>query len=56
MVVGVATGVLLVAVAVNGIVTGATLDQAIKQLPARHRIGPDAYASYVRAADLTNGL
>ncbi len=56
MAVGVATGVLLIAVAVNAIATGATLDQAIKQLPARHRIGPVAYTRYVRAADLTNGL
>lgn len=47
---------LLAAAAANGIATGATLDQAIKQLPARHELGPVAYADYVRAADLGNGL
>lgn len=56
MSVDVATGLLLIAVAVNGIATGATLDQAIKQLPARHRIGPAVYTCYVRAADMANGL
>jgi hypothetical protein len=44
------------AVAGNGIAAGATLDQAVKQLPARRRIGPTAYLGYVRAADLRNGL
>jgi hypothetical protein len=51
-----ATGLLLAAVAANGIAAGATLDQAIKQLPARRRIGAPAYLSYVRAADMGNGL
>ncbi len=44
------------ALAVNGIATGAACDHAIKQLPARHPIGPAAYTRYVRAADLANGL
>lgn len=52
-----ATAWLLIATtAITGVGAGATLDQAIKQLPARHRIGSDAYAEYVRAADLANGL
>jgi len=47
---------LLAAVAANGLALGATGDQAVKQLPARHRIGPVAYAQYVRAADLGTGV
>jgi hypothetical protein len=35
---------------------GAGLDQSIKQLPARHRIGPAAFAAYSQAADLHNGI
>ncbi len=51
------TFVLLIgAVALNGIVAGATLDQSIKQLPARHRIGAVQYSIYSRAADLGNGI
>ena len=46
----------LIATALNGIAAGATLDQAIKQLPTRHRIGVVAYSTYSRAADLGNGL
>jgi hypothetical protein len=56
MATGWATDLLIVATAINGIGTGATLDQAIKQVPARRHIGALAYASYVRAADLSNGL
>jgi hypothetical protein len=44
------------AVVSNAMVVGATLDQSFKQLPARHRIGPAAYATYARAADLTGGV
>jgi hypothetical protein len=47
---------LLIATALNGIVAGASLDQAIKQLPARHRIGVVAYSAYSQAADLGNGI
>ncbi len=47
---------LLAAVALNGVVVGATLDQSIKQLPARHRIGAVQYSVYSRAADLGNGI
>jgi hypothetical protein len=46
----------LAAVVANALAAGATADQAFKQLPARRRIGPVAYAEYVRAADLHNGL
>lgn len=52
-----ATLALLIAtLAANGLLTGATLDQAIKQLPARKVIGAVAYSDYSRAADLGNGL
>ena len=44
------------ATALNGIAAGATLDQAIKQLPARHKIGLVAYSNYSKAADLGNGI
>lgn len=40
----------------NGLLAGACLDQSIKQLPARHRIGPTAFSTYAKAADLGNGI
>jgi hypothetical protein len=43
------------ATVVTGLLAGASLDQSIKQLPARHRIGSVAYSTYSRAADLGNG-
>jgi hypothetical protein len=49
-------GLMLGAVLANGVLVGATLDQSIKQLPARRRIGPVAYSNYSRAADLGNGI
>jgi hypothetical protein len=51
-----ATGVLLAATVCSALACGATFDQMFKQLPARHQIGATAYAAYVRAADLSNGL
>ena len=42
--------------ALNGIAAGASLDQSIKQLPARHRIGVVAYSAYSQASDMGNGL
>jgi hypothetical protein len=51
------TDVLAVAaVTVNGMLVGASLDQAVKQLPARHEIGVQAFARYSAAADLGNGV
>jgi hypothetical protein len=47
---------IVAATAVNGILAGASLDQSIKQLPARHRIGVVAYAAHTQASDLENGL
>lgn len=47
---------LLAAVVVNGLLAGCSLDQSIKQLPARHRIGNVAFSEYSKAGDLGNGL
>lgn len=47
--------VIIAAVAANGVLAGASLDQSIKQLPARHRMGVLAYSAYSRAGDLGNG-
>jgi hypothetical protein len=56
MQVGTTLALLIASFAANGLLTGATLDQAIKQLPARKAIGAVAYSDYSRAADLGNGL
>jgi hypothetical protein len=47
---------LIAAVAFNGVLSGASLDQSIKQLPARRRMGVIAFSAYSRAADLGNGI
>jgi hypothetical protein len=47
---------LILATAFNGILAGASLDQSIKQLPARHKIGAAAYSAYSQASDLGNGI
>jgi hypothetical protein len=47
---------LLLAVIFTGILCGASLDQSLKQLPARRRIGAVAFSAYARAADLKNGI
>jgi len=44
-----------VATALDGLLAGASIDQSIKQLPARHRIGMRAYSAYSKASDLANG-
>jgi hypothetical protein len=51
-----ATLMLLAAAGANGLLAGASLDQSIKQLPARNRIGVLAFARYSQAADLANGV
>lgn len=56
MQVDVTLALLIASLTANGLLTGATLDQAIKQLPARKKIGAVAYSDYSRAADLGNGL
>jgi hypothetical protein len=47
---------LVLAAAVDGLLAGASLDQSIKQLPARRRMGVPAFSVYSRAADLANGV
>src|SRR3954454_23426116 len=47
---------ILAATTATGILAGTSLDQSIKQLPARHRIGVIAFSAYSRAADLGNGI
>jgi hypothetical protein len=48
-------GLLAVAAAVHGLLAGASLDQSIEQLPARHRIGVPAYLAFSRASHMANG-
>jgi hypothetical protein len=50
------SALVLAATAANGLLTGASLDQFIKQLPARRRIGVVDYSTYSRASDLSNGI
>jgi hypothetical protein len=47
---------ILAATAADGLLAGASMDQSIKQLPARHKIGPVAYSEYSRASDLGPGI
>jgi hypothetical protein len=50
------SGSLIAATAVCGIGAGASLDQSIKQLPTRRRIGVLAYSDFSRVADVRTGL
>jgi hypothetical protein len=43
-------------VSLTGLLCGASLDQSIKQLPARRVIGVKAFSDYAKAADLKNGV
>jgi hypothetical protein len=47
---------IVVATLADGLLAGASMDQSIKQLPARHKIGPVAYSEYSRASDLGPGI
>jgi hypothetical protein len=47
---------LIAALALNGLLAGASLDQSLKQLRARHKLGADAFSAYLRAADLGPGV
>src|SRR3954463_7741005 len=51
-----ATFLLFVTTAVTGLLAGASLDQSIKQLPARHTLGATTFSRYSQAADLANGV
>jgi hypothetical protein len=47
---------ILASTIVTGLLAGASLDKAIVQLPARHRMGVIGFATFSRANDLGNGL
>jgi hypothetical protein len=47
---------LVAATIANGLLVGASLDQVIKQLPARHRIGVVAFSDYSKVGDLGRGI
>jgi len=49
-------GLVTAAVVVSAVAAAASLDQSIKQLPARRTIGALAYSNYSLAADAHNGL
>jgi hypothetical protein len=46
---------LAAATIVDGLLAGASLDQSVEQLPARHRIGVRAYHAYTQASHMANG-
>src|SRR5256885_16209468 len=46
---------LAIATVVDGLLAGASLDQSVEQLPARHRIGMRAYRAYSQASHMANG-
>jgi hypothetical protein len=46
---------LALATAVDGLLAGASVDQSVEQLPARHRIGIRAYHAYTQASHMANG-
>ena len=47
---------ILAATVATGLLAGASLDKAVVQLPARHRMGITEFANFSRANDLGNGL
>lgn len=49
------TLLLIVASIVDGLLAGASVDQSVEQLPARHRIGVVAYHAYSQASHMANG-
>ena len=46
----------ITATVLTALLCGASLDQSIKQLPARRVIGVIAFSAYAKAADLNNGV
>ena len=47
---------LIAALIGNGLLVGASLDQSVKQLPTRRRIGVVAFSEYSKAGDLGHGI
>lgn len=56
MVINLTLILILAATVVTGLLAGASLDKAIVQLPARHRMAVIGFATFSRANDLGNGL
>jgi hypothetical protein len=56
MIINLAFVLLLASTIVTGLLAGASLDKALVQLPARHRMGIMRFAAFSRANDLGNGL
>ena len=56
MAVNVTLVLILAATVVTGLLAGASLDKALVQLSARHRLGVIGFAAFSRANDLGNGL
>jgi hypothetical protein len=56
MTVDLVLGLIAAATAADGVLAGASLDQSIKQLPARKRMGMVAFSAYAQAADLGPGV
>jgi hypothetical protein len=50
------TSLMILATAINGLLSGLNVDTALVKLPVRRRIGAVAYASFARGNDLGNGL
>src|SRR5260370_16259342 len=50
------TSLLIIATAMNGLLSGLNVDTALVKLPARWRIGAVAYPTFARGNDLGNGL
>ena len=44
-----------IATTLDGLLAGASVDQSVEQLPARHRIGMRAYHAYTQASHMANG-
>ena len=47
---------MILAIAMNGLLSGLNVDTALVKLPARKRISAVAYATFARGNDLGNGL
>src|SRR5689334_23386951 len=47
---------MILAIAMNGLLSGLNVDTALVKLPTRRRIGNVAYATFARGNDLGNGL
>ena len=56
MLMNLVTSLIVLATAINGLLSGLNVDTALVKLPARRRIGAVAYATFARGNDLGNGL